>query len=335
MTHFGMRFGRINNYRIIANMIPRIWRTFFPLFLFVSTDLLAVEEVEPVEMPQVVEPLIGSWTISGMVTNESGDRYGYFFQVQRQDSDFHVKTALIDGQTNKLVLFYENKETIDNPSALNWHVGRSFIRYNPINDSWIFGVKAEDNKGFNFKVDMLKQANEVNETLILRPGVELQALQTSRLNGHIQIGSEPKEQFVTGNNAWFGKLKLSQDQKSSHDISTTFCRLSDDNGFYSANLKEADATRGAVTGWRDATGNKVKMSQFLSIKPLADKQCMLSLGMPKLNLKLINTLNTEEQTSLSIAGFSKDKSNGFCVITEQSFARVSKETVTSPATATA
>ncbi len=297
----------------------------FFIILFISTGVFAVEgtEIEAEETLQPAEPTVGSWTFSGMVTNESGERYGYFFQMQRQGSDFHAKTALIDGQTNKLVLFYEGTEKIDKSTQLNWQVGRSFIRYNPINDSWVFGVKAENEKGFNFKVDMLKQANvDAHETLVLRPGVELQALQTSRLNGHVQTGSGSKEQFVTGNNAWFGKLWFSKEQKSPHDISTTFCRLSDDNGFYSANLKEADATGAAVAGWRDALGNKVKMSQFLSIKSIAKDQCLLSLGLPKLNLKVLNTLNEVDKSPLSIAGFSKENPKGFCFVTEQSFTQM-------------
>ncbi|KTD51224.1 hypothetical protein [Legionella quateirensis] len=316
-------------------MIPvRIWIVLFSFIMLISNTVIAADtEAEDVsEILQPVEPLVGSWTFSGMVTNESGDRYGYFFQIQRQGTDFHTKTALIDGQTNKLVLFYEGNEKIENSTQLNWQVGRSFIRYNPINDSWIFGVKAEEDKGFNFKVDMLKQANEAKETLILRPGVELQALQTSRLNGHIQTGTETKEQFVTGNNAWFGKVWFSKDQTSSHDISTTFCRLSDDNGFYSANLKEADATGAAVAGWRDPAGNKVKMSQFISIKSIDPNQCLLSLGFPKISLRVLNTLNTEENTvlkpSLSVAGFSKDNPKGFCFINEQSFTQVKEAAVT-------
>ncbi|BCA96156.1 hypothetical protein TUM19329_25170 [Legionella antarctica] len=297
---------------------------FYFIILFISTGVFAAAD----QALQLTEPTVGSWTFSGMVTNESGERYGYFFQMQRQGSDFHSKTALIDGQTNKLVLFYEGTEKIDNSTQLNWQVGRSFIRYNPINDSWVFGVKDENEKGFNFKVDMLKQANiNAHETSILRPGVELQALQTSRLNGHVQTGAGSKEQFVTGNNAWFGKLWFSKDQKSPHDISTTFCRLSDDNGFYSANLKEADATGAAVAGWRDASGNKVKMSQFLSIKSIAKDQCLLSLGLPKLNLKVLNTLNEVDKSPLSIAGFSKENPKGFCFVTEQSFAQMEEPAV--------
>lgn len=319
MMHSGKHCGHINNYKVIAKMMPiRVCCILFSIFLFVSAGVFAADE-EATEILLPAVPMVGSWTFSGMVTNESGERYGYFFQMQRQGSDFHAKTALIDGQTNKLVLFYENSGKIEKSPQLNWHVGRSFIRYNPINDSWIFGVKAEDQKGFNFKIDMLKQANQNNETLVLRPGVDLQVLQTSRVNGHLQTGSENKEQFVTGNNAWFGKIWFSEDQKSSHDINTIFCRLSNDNGFYSANLKESDATSAAVAGWRDAMGNKVKMSQFIAIKHLENNQCNLSLGLPKISLKLINSLTNNDKSPISVAGFSSDKSRGFCFVTEQSF----------------
>ncbi|WP_454783166.1 hypothetical protein [Legionella sp. WA2022007384] len=295
-------------------------RCFLFLIMFhVSTGLFATE-IEPVpQLVQSLDPTTGSWTFSGMVKNESGDKYGYFFEMQRQGSEFHTKAALIDGQTNQLVFFYEDKEKIEQSTPLDWHVGYSFISYNPINDSWIFGVKAGDKKGFNFKVDMLKQVNNVNESLMLRPGVRFQVLQTSQLNGHLRI--DDKEQFVTGNKAWFGKLVLNNDQKDTHEISTTFCRLNDDNGFYSANLKEKDATSAAVAGWLDPLGNKVKMSQFVSIKPLDNDLCMLNIGLPKLSLKLINTLKANDPSSHAVAGFSKDGREGFCYVTQQLFSK--------------
>lgn len=299
-------------------MLPiRCCAFLFWIIFFVSTGLFATETDDVTPEIKPVDPTIGSWTFSGMVNNESGDKYGYFFEMQRQGNEFHAKAALIDGQTNQLVFFYEGNEKIEQAASLNWHVGRSFIRFNPINDSWIFGVKGTDKKGFNFKVDMLKQSHHGNETLVLRPGVKLQALQTSQLNGHVQV--DDKEQFVTGNKAWFGQLILSTDQKVPHDISTTFCRLSDDNGFYSANLKEKDATSAAVAGWLDPTGNKVKMSQFVSIKSLDNDQCVLNVGLPKLTLKLLNTLKTDNSALHSIAGFSKENKGAFCFVAEQSF----------------
>ena len=305
-------------------LIKRIWLGLFSLTFLVSLHLFAAE-IKEEQKVETSEPEVGSWTFSGTVTNESGDRYGYFFQLERQGSDFHAKTALIDAQNNKLLLFYEGDERIENATQLNWHVGRSFMRYNPINDSWVFGIKDEHKKGFNFKVDMLKGANRDHDSLALRPGIELQAVQTSQLNGHVQLGEEAKEQFVTANKAWFGKLWYSKDQKAPHDISTTFCRLSNDTGFFSANLKEADATRAAVTGWRDELGNKVKMSQFISIKSLSDNQSVLSVALPKLSLKLSNTLINSEKTKAAIAGFTQSTPKSFCYVNEQSFKEHSVE----------
>lgn len=304
----------------------------FTVFLFAFSCLAVAKEVSTEVEPQSkpTTPLVGSWTFSGTVTNEIGDHYGYFFQIQRQGSQFHTKTALIDAQTNKLLLFYEGNEKIEKATDtdLDWHVGRSFLRHNPITDSWIFGLKLEDKKGFNFKVDMLKSASTDEETMVLRPGVELQAIQTSRLNGNVQIGMDNKEQFVTSNKTWFGKLWFSKNQATAHDISTTFCRLADDNGFYSANLKEADATDAAVAGWRDASGAKVKMSQFISIKSLGNNESIVRVGLPKLQLKLFNTLETADSSPLWLAGFSKDKSKptDFCYVAEQSFAKAETST---------
>jgi hypothetical protein len=304
-------------------MMPkRIWFLLFSVCVFVNGLVFAADEHNEEQTAQQVEPKVGSWIFTGMVANESGDQYGYFFQLQKQGNEFYAKSALIDGQTNQLILFYEGKEVIQDPSTLNWRIGRAFIRYNPINSRWVFGVKSQEDKGFNFKVDMLKQDNNKNEILTLRPGVELLASQTSQLNGHIQTGTSDKEQFVTGNNAWFAKLWYSKDQRSAHGIHTTFCRLGNNSGFYSANLREADATKAAIAVWRDPVGNNVKMSQFISVKPQADNQCLLSVALPKLSLRLVNALKQEEHSPISVAGFSKKDPKDFCFVTEQQFKKV-------------
>ncbi len=314
-----MPYGHINIYKVTANMNIR-WGLMVLVLVAGLNPVFSVTEKEeqlPETILQPVEPLIGSWSFSGVVSNENGDRYGYFFQVQRQDTEFKVKTGVIDAQNDHLVLFYEGKEQIEHFDQLNWHIGQAFIRYNPINDSWIFGVKKENEVGFNFKVDMLKQEAQ-KEQFYLRPGVQLKVTQTTRLNGNIHIDSDNKEQFVTGNNAWFAKLWFSEEQKIAHKVNTVFCHLSNDNGFYSANLKEADATDAAVAEWRDASGNKVKMSQFISLKNLTDNQSLLTVGWPKLNLRLINTLQ-HENNLVSLAGFSKETPKSFCFAMEQPF----------------
>jgi hypothetical protein len=316
MMHFGMHCGHINNYWTIADM------NFFRPFLFfmglTSAIVFASQSEETESSPPVNLPKVGCCIFSGVATNENGERFGYFFQMKRQGCDLHAKTALIDGQTNKLILFYEGHDTLGDLSSLNWHVGSSFMRYNPINDSWIFGVKMANKQGFNFKVDTLKKENDTTDTRELKPGVELQALETTRLNGHI-TGIDNKEQFVTGNKAWFARIRLSKAQKEGPAINTTFCRLNDNNGFYAAKLKESASYKSAIASWRDPAGAKLKMSKFISIQSLANDECLLHVGSPKLDMKLYNTLKGGGDASHALAGFSSQVPMGFCFVEEQSF----------------
>ncbi len=276
----------------------------------------ASKEAASDEVTQPIDMNVGSFSFSGTVVSESGETYGYFLQMSRKEDDFAVKAALIDKETNELKLYYEDKQTLSKPKPFDWHVGHSFVRYNPINDSWVFGVKLEGNQGFNFKADMLKNAKKDYENLVLRPGIELQAIQTSRVNGHLQTESNAKEQFVTGNTAWFGKVWFSKKQKSQHMVHTTFCHLANENGFYSANLKEADATGASFAGWVDEHGNKMKMSQFVSYTFRPDNQCSLYVGLPKVRLTLKNTLHDASKKPALIAGFSKDHKD-FCFLANQ------------------
>ncbi|MBA2649063.1 MAG: hypothetical protein H0U75_05575 [Legionella sp.] len=295
-----------------------LFRSIILLMVCMSTAVFAEADVETQPVHATL-PKVGSWIFSGVATNEGGERFGYFFQMQRQGSVFHAKTALIDGQTNKLIFFYDGQETIEATTNVDWHVGPSFLRYNPINDSWIFGLKLAEKKGFNFKVDMLKKDNEDNETLELKPGVELQALETTRLNGHIKTDVNNKEQFVIGNKAWFARVWLTKAQKEGPAISTTFCRLNNDNGFYAANLKEPITDKNGVAGWRDAAGVKLKMSKGISIKSLANDECLLHVGFPRVDMKLVNTLKSEDHSTPTLAGFSSKFPLGFCFVEEQSF----------------
>lgn len=308
-------------------MIKCCIRLFVVWLLGVSIVYSSAIEVAKDAPPALELPKTGSWTFSGLVSNEAGERYGYFFQMQKQGRHFHSKTALIDGQTNKLVFYYEGNEDITPDNNLNWQVGRSYIKYNLITDSWVFGVKSPDKKGFNFKVDMLKLVNSDIDTLALRPGIKLQTLQTSRLTGHIKVDDNANDEFVTSNKSWFGKLWFLNDENSNHEIKTTFCRLADDKSFYSAYLEEEDATSGFVTGFRNEVGQRVKSSQFVSIKSLNDDQFLLNLSWPKMHMTLANTLSGQEKNDL-MAGFSKDRYKDFCFVTAQSFEKTS-DTVTS------
>jgi len=292
-------------------MMPsRLKILFICAALFTSGFVLAADVPEPNSyLP--TDSLHASWVFSGVVTNESGDNYGYFFQMDRNENDFHVISALFDEQ-NKSVIVQEESNAVITESALNhWRIGRAFLRFNPINDSWIFGLKTKDKKGFNFKVDMLRKPENGSVAQNLRPGVDFLISQTSQLNGHVQTGDD-HEQFVTAKNAWFRQVWLTKTQAKSHPFSGVLCRFDDGSGFYSVNMLEPDAMRGAEAGWFDAKGMSSVMSQFINVKQSPDDgPWHIRVGSPHIHLVLSDYI----KNSSVVAGFiAKGNTPGFCML---------------------
>ena len=294
--------------------------------MFLASVTFAAEVVaEPVEQTGFLpaESTHANWVFSGMVTNEGGEHYAYVFQMQRHENNFHAIAALFDAQTKALVLMDEGDAVIEDPERNNWHVGRSFLRFNAINDSWIFGLKAHDKKGFNFKVDMLNQPEHNPVAQGLRSGVDAIVSQTGQLNGPVQVGSEGGEQFVTAKSAWFRQIWLSNPQSQSHQLTSVLCRFNDGSGFYSMNMLEPDAVRGAVAGWFDAQGVSSTMSQFITVKEAADGAWHINVTSPHLDLTLSDAI---KQRSV-VAGFVTEKDNqGFCVLNDDAMGEVKATT---------
>ncbi len=289
-------------------------RLFVCFTLFISSIYAANTDTPISFLP--TDSAHANWVFSGLVTNESGDNYGYFFQIQRDGAEFNTLAALFDAQTKKVIVIDESKATITDPTTQNWHVGQAFLRFNPINDSWIFGLKTHDKKGFNFKVDMLKEPQDNPIVQNLRPGVELLVSQTSRLNGHIQTGDDSKEQFVTAKNAWFRQISLTEQPSKSHPFTGVLCRFNDGSGFYSVNMVEADALRGAVAGWRDGQGISAMMSQFVNITQAPEGAWHIRLASPSLHLILSDFI---KQDPVVAAGFVADAATpGFCMLSKGS-----------------
>lgn len=290
----------------------RLVKWFVCLVMVISSSLYAVEAPEPVSVLPPA-PTHANWVFSGVVTNENGDNYGYFFQMQRDGEQFHAIAALFDGQSKQVILLDESEAVIHEPTPNNWHVGRAFLRFNTINDSWIFGLKTEDKKGFNFKVDMLRQSENTPLVQDLRPGVELLVNQTSRLNGHVQAGGDSKEEFVTAKNAWFRQVWLTEHEEKNHPFTGVLCRFNDGSGFYSVNMTEADALRGAVAGWCDEQGVAAGISQFINVKQDPNGPWHIRVASPNLHLVLSDFIN---QHSV-VAGFiTEGKTSGFCMLSK-------------------
>ncbi len=292
-------------------MIFARWSGLLTGFILSMSHALYAEEplAPPAFLP--AESTHINWTFSGVVANENGENYGYLFQMQREDNQFHVITALFDAQTKQLLIQEDSHAILSDANTFNWQVGHSFLRFNPINASWIFGLKDGNKKGFNFKIDMLKQSEREQTTQGLRQGVEMMVRQTGQLNGHIQF-DDNKEQFVTAKNAWFRQFWLTDHQEKTHQLSGVLCRFNDGSAFYSMNMPEADALRGATAGWFDPQGLPTTMSQFINVKQMPEGGAWhIRIASPSLHL----ILNDSIQHDSVVAGFIDEKDRqGFCML---------------------
>jgi hypothetical protein len=254
-----------------------------------------------------------NWIFSGVVSTEKGDQYGYFFQMQRNGDILKSNVALFDAQSKIVIFQDENQTPYDHNFPYRWQIGRSFLSFNPINASWVFGIKYPDKKGFNFKIDMLEQTDHQPLEEILRPGVSVFINQTHSLNGHIHI-DEKHEEFVMAKHAWFRQIAMDTIDGSSHSISGLLCHFDDNSGFYSMKLPESDALRGAIASRFDAQGKSEAMSQFIHVKQLSEGSWDIYIPSPNRHLVLSESI----QRNAMIAGFVKyDEVSGFCLLSDE------------------
>lgn len=257
--------------------------------------------------------LQANWVFSGVVTNEQQEQYPFFFQLRRDNEQLHVTATLIDAQTNT-VLLYEDSEAPMDPKALpaQWHVGHAFLRFNAVNNSWLLGVKTPDHTGFHFKVDTLEDASHaLTHKQDLLHGLALLVNQTRRVNGYVQL-NESKEMFVSAKKVWFRTLWATDPKQTLHSLNAVLCDFNNGNGFYSVNLQDAKALRGAVAGWRNEQGNAVTMSQFVRVIEQQDGHWQINVPTPNVTLSLNNIIPSKHLKAGVVAG----NYTGFCAITD-------------------
>lgn len=260
------------------------------------------------------------WTFSGIITNESGERYHYFFQIQRNDTRFHGLATVIDGQSKSVLIYEEGSTLIEQPELTHWQVGNMFLRFNPINNSWVFGVKNKGQKGFNFKVDLFGLTDkQLSKQQDLRSGIELLISQTGHLNGHLQIDEtgHGQEQFVTAKKSWFRQIWVNKPQTAKHPLTSVLCEFNDGSAFYSVTIPEADALRGSIASWRDGQGTPVAMSQFVTIHEEKNNLWQIHIPSPKALLSLQNMLDKINETHQLVIGPINGAMPGFCAISRE------------------
>lgn len=279
-----------------------------------STNLLA-EQLEKQTHFLPAQDQHVRWVFSGTVSDEQNEQYGYFFQMERDGALFRSHAALFDAQTKTVLFSDESEAQLNDEKEYHWQVGHAFLHFNPINDSWVFGIKRKDKQGFNFKVDMASTIDKLGRGEVLRPGVSVFVGQTSLLNGHVQLGKDQVEKFVTAKHAWFRQMWMNKtSQAGQHAIHGILCRFDDGSSFYSVNLPEADALRGALAGWFDQEGAASSISQFIRIKANPEKD-EVDIRIPSPHRHVVLSLGLKNDSMM--AGFvAQGKEKGFCVLSE-------------------
>ncbi len=252
-----------------------------------------------------------NWIFLGVVENEIGEVYNYFFQMQRNAQNFHVKVALYNDQTKKLIFKEDSEVTIDEKSNFKWLVGRAFLRYYKTSNSWVFGIKIPNKQGFNFKVSMLNKPEDSPVTRYFQDGIAFIYAQAGRLNGHINLGDETKDQFVTSQNTWFMQTWFKKEPSSPQNLSSLLCRFDDGRGLYSIGSIDSNNLHNSMSGLFDGEGKAMRVSQFINIKKSQEGDWNIYVPTPTMQFKL---LDSYQQTD-AVAGYVANGSNkGFCLL---------------------
>ena len=279
------------------------------LKIILSISLLLVVKVNATE-PTSLAIERSYWLFSGVVKSDIGRNYGYFFKLSKNGNEHRASAFIIDAETKEIVFTGNSAKTIKNTSDNDWRFGDAFMRFNSINDSWVFGFKA-NKKGFNFKVDMLKQMEPKPVEEELKSGVVSKVGLVNNLNGYIE--EEGREHFVTAKNSWLRYVSQSSTQEKPHLVTGVLCRVSDGSSFYSLNLSDSDALNASIAGWYDANNNAVDMSQFVQASQEGDAMWHIRALFPSIHLALEPIAKAQG----AVAGFSKEPdSASFCIIDE-------------------
>lgn len=260
--------------------------------------------------PFTVQPSF-DWVFSGMVSTEIGERYGYYFEVQRHQTQFHVLSVLVNMETKRVVLTEENNAMLPESDTLNWRVGNAYLGFNTVTNRWLLGVTTPDGKGFDFKIDALPMGTQ-SPVKLLRAGLKMQVHPLGRLNGDLHF-SKTLEAFVTAQHTWMRQLIAMQVKSSKQPMTNILCHFDDGSGFYAAHLLAPSALQGFIAGWYSKEGEPMKISQFVNIEHNTVNEWRVSSSMPVFHLHFSNLLTRSFHPNDLGAGVVEGRRPGFCV----------------------
>ncbi|WP_367606044.1 hypothetical protein [Legionella sp. W05-934-2] len=225
------------------------------------------------------------WTFTGNANDEDGNVYYYYFAYQQHDDQRKVDVVVLSEQLQPIISYHKvnDKAPKNRPKHNSWKVGRSFFRYNPITKNWVFGLKAKEDKGFDFKVDIRPADGDMGERQRVSDELTFEMSQFHQLTGHLFFFNGNQELFVSANRGW---LRYIEDKKPPKKLTALICNRRDGSGLYSLQLDSPKAKKAAIVGMRNSVGEREKVSQFLRIKSLDEKRWQLTIPSPRTNWTL-------------------------------------------------
>lgn len=298
-----------------------VFKTFFSIIILncLSISGYAAETLSATteNISQAEIPLMSTnanWIFSGTVSSETGDAYEYFFQAKRKQEVVHATISLVDAQS-KAVIFMQTADThLTDLQADHWTIGDIFLRYNTINHSWVFGLKKENQIGFNFKVDILNRLDHKPKIQQVREGVMMTVVQTGQVNGHIQLKENTPAQFVTGKNAWFREVVVNKASAKLPELQGLLCRFNDGSGLYSMKVMDKKLKPRMYAGSYSAEGAATRISRAIRFDHLDSGLWRVKDPSSKLQFDLSDILKDQP----IVLGFVEEKKkSGFCVISQE------------------
>lgn len=258
-----------------------------------------------------------SWYITGFVENEKGDHFGYYFAVLRQDEHFFVFANVMNLKTGKLIL--SDKDETDIPIGqrlgINLKIKDAFLRYNDINDSWVFGL--DKKSGFNLRLESLAHNDyHINHL----EGVAFYSLQSKRVNGQLTI--DGKTDFMTAKNAWLTH-EWSEAPNQSLTIQRLMCRLYDGRGLMLMRGYKEKKVAFDLALLIEANGTNAPVSQFSVVSQANPSLWEISLLSPKIKFNIETPapqiMKIENETAQFYSGLVRtlnNKVDGYCLISK-------------------
>lgn len=262
-----------------------------------------------------------SWMFTGVASNEDNQAYYYYFQLTYNNGLASVQILLVDAVNKRKIhyAFQQRKKSIQD--LANIEVARAFLRFNAINNSFVFGLKNKAQQGFNFRVELLEQPENTASEKELSKGLSLKVINPKRMNGHIHWGKNIKEEFVTADVNVYRDVSSDLQVPLSSKLLGVFCFLKDGNRFYNIQLPEEKAKSASQTQWTDSKGESVAVSQFIQIKSINHSKIKVSLKIPKIQLTIDELSLQREEAAQLRAGFATQNNHtvGFCYLDSVNF----------------